>query len=71
MQNVYLIERLQHLAPQLKVSSAATYGVAPQGREAMAFALFANEFLFGTAVSHPSITGVRQARVLGTLACVA
>ena len=65
--NPALVRELRaRLAPGI-VKDSDEFGVPAEAREAMAFALFANEALFGTAVSYPSITGVEKPAVLGKL----
>jgi anhydro-N-acetylmuramic acid kinase len=54
------------VAPIMLVDSDAL-GVPSQAREAMAFALLANDALLGLPASLPSVTGARRASVLGKL----
>ncbi len=68
LQNQFLIERIKAKAPNIDFVSSEKYHVPPQAREAMAFALFANEWLMGSSVSLPAVTGVLGPRVLGSLA---
>ncbi len=68
LRNIYLIERLRARIPNIDVVGSDKYHVPPEAREAMAFALFANEWLMGTAVSQPAITGLCAPRILGSLA---
>lgn len=68
LRNVYLIERLKARIPNVDVVGSDKYHVPPEAREAMAFALFANEWLMGTPVSQPAITGLCAPRVLGSFA---
>ena len=54
------------LAP-LRVESLAGLGISPDAREALTFAVLANETLAGRAGNVPSATGARQAVVLGKI----
>ena len=63
--NDFLMLRLQHLLPQIRVSSTAVRGVDPDWLEAMAFAWLARETLAGRAGNLPSVTGASHPVVLG------
>lgn len=66
--NEFLLERLAAVLAPLKVIKSEDLGVPGDAREAMIFALLANEALFGTPAALPSVTGVEGARVLGKIA---
>lgn len=68
LRNPFLIERLRSRLPNIDLVGSDKYRVPPEAREAMAFALFANEWLMGTAVSQPAITGLCAPRMLGSFA---
>jgi anhydro-N-acetylmuramic acid kinase len=51
----------------IPVRSTAALGVDPDAKEAIAFALLANETLFGHAGNVPAATGARGPRVLGKI----
>jgi len=65
--NPFLIERIAALVHPARVVHSDTLGVPSAAREAMAFALFANDALCGMATSLPSVTGASAPRILGKL----
>lgn len=65
--NRTLMARLQALLPEIPIESAAMYGIDPDFKEAIAFALLADCFLQGEPVVYPSTTGVSQPVSLGKL----
>lgn len=65
--NKYLIERIAHNIHPIKVRSSDDFGVPVDAREAMAFAILANDALLGIPTSLRSVTGAKNARVLGRL----
>ena len=66
-QNAFLMERIrENISPrELKVSDE--FGVPWYAREAMAFALFANDALFSHQTSLPKVTGASKGVTLGKL----
>lgn len=68
--NSFLLERLRELLAPCSVELSDTLGVPAQAREAMAFAILANDALLGKCTSIPAVTGARGARVLGKI-CLA
>ena len=67
--NKLLIERLKFHMPNLPVSSLNdTLKEFSDAKEALAFAVLANEFLSGRAGSLPQVTGVREGTLLGCIA---
>jgi anhydro-N-acetylmuramic acid kinase len=62
-----LMQRLSRRLAPIPVASIATLGVNPDAKEAIGFALLANEALFGHAGNLPSATGARGPRLLGKL----
>jgi anhydro-N-acetylmuramic acid kinase len=54
------------LAP-VPVATSASLGVDPEAKEAIAFAVLANETLFGHAGNVPAVTGARGPRLLGKI----
>lgn len=64
--NATLVARLAR-ATGVRVVSSDERGVPTQAREAMAFALLANDALFGLPTSLPQVTGARRAVTLGKL----
>jgi anhydro-N-acetylmuramic acid kinase len=63
--NRHLIQRLQALLPQSKVSSSAEHGLPPLQVEATAFAWLARQAVHRLPASLPGVTGARGPRILG------
>jgi anhydro-N-acetylmuramic acid kinase len=63
--NQLLMDRLRALLAPLPVRSSAELGVDPDAKEAVAFAVLANEFVAGRPGNLPRATGARRAVVLG------
>ena len=61
---------MRHLAELLApvpVATSAALGVDPEAKEAIAFAVLANQTLFGAPGNIPAVTGASGARVLGKI----
>jgi anhydro-N-acetylmuramic acid kinase len=67
-QNPAILQALKSCMPEVSVALSDDLGVPSAAREAMAFALFANDTLLGIPASLPSITGAAGPRVLGKIA---
>ncbi len=65
--NRTLMARLRHHLAPLPVRSSAELGIDPDAREAVAFAVLANETLHGHAGNLPRVTGARWPVVLGKI----
>jgi anhydro-N-acetylmuramic acid kinase len=65
--NKTLMRHLEELFAPVPVRSTAEEGIDPDAKEAMAFAILANEALFGMPGNVPAATGARGPRVLGKL----
>lgn len=66
--NTYLLDRLQFLATtQFKVMTTEKLGIHPDWVEAIAFAWLASQTVNQRAGNLPSVTGARQAAILGGL----
>ena len=65
--NATLMARLRRLLEPLPVRSSAELGVDPDAREAIAFAVLANETVCGHAGNLPAVTGARWPVVLGKI----
>ena len=65
--NPVLMSHLVGLLAPLPVTTTATLGVDPEAKEAIAFAVLANETVFGHAGNIPSVTGAAGPRVLGKI----
>jgi len=63
--NHWLMRRLRELLPDLSVSTSADFGIDPDAKEAIAFALLAHEFVMNRPGNLPSATGARRAVLLG------
>jgi anhydro-N-acetylmuramic acid kinase len=65
--NATLMGHLRELLAPIPVETVAALGIAPDAKEAVAFAVLANETLFGHAGNLPSVTGAAGPRVLGKI----
>ncbi len=63
--NRQLMWRLRELLPQLTVNTSDVYGIDPDAKEAIAFAILAHEFIQGRPGNLPSATGARHPALLG------
>jgi anhydro-N-acetylmuramic acid kinase len=59
------MRRLRELLAPTPVRSSAELGIDPDAKEAVAFAVLANESVAGRAGSLPRVTGARRGVVLG------
>ncbi len=66
--NPVLMARLRARLPEVQIVSSAHYGIDPDFKEAVAFAVLADRFLQGLPATYPSTTGVRQPTRAGKLA---
>jgi anhydro-N-acetylmuramic acid kinase len=65
--NQTLMRSLAELLAPIPVRTTAALGVDPDAKEAVAFAILANETLHGRAGNLPAATGARGPRVLGVI----
>jgi anhydro-N-acetylmuramic acid kinase len=65
--NPILMGHLAELLAPLPVATSAQLGVDPEAKEAIAFAVLANETVFGHPGNVPSVTGAKGPRVLGKI----
>jgi anhydro-N-acetylmuramic acid kinase len=65
--NKFLMHRLSRLLPECAIVSSAAYGIHPDAKEAVAFAVLAYECFHHRAANMPSATGSRHPVVLGKL----
>ncbi|HLW76523.1 MAG TPA: anhydro-N-acetylmuramic acid kinase, partial [Bryobacteraceae bacterium] len=65
--NRRLMRRLAALLPGVQLSTTADYGIDPDAKEAIAFAILACEFARSRPANFPSATGARKSVVLGKL----
>jgi anhydro-N-acetylmuramic acid kinase len=68
LRNRALMRRLTARLPDIAFESSAAYGIDPDFKEAVAFAVLADRFLQGLPATYPSTTGVRQPTLAGKLA---
>jgi anhydro-N-acetylmuramic acid kinase len=68
LHNRALMRRLTARLPDIAFESSAAYGIDPDFKEAIAFAVLADRFLQGLPATYPSTTGVRQPTLAGKLA---
>jgi anhydro-N-acetylmuramic acid kinase len=65
--NPTMMRHLAELLAPIPVTTSATLGVDPEAKEAIAFAVLANQTLFGAPGNVPAVTGAAGPRVLGKL----
>jgi len=65
--NTFLIERLTEKIQPIAVFRSDRFGIPPDAREAIAFAILANDALFGINTSLPNVTGASRAVPLGKI----
>jgi anhydro-N-acetylmuramic acid kinase len=63
--NNFLMERLAQRVAPCTVVKSDTFRVPAKAREAMAFAILANDLVCGLSTSIPGVTGARGPRPLG------
>lgn len=63
--NRWMMRRLRELLPSHKIVTSAEYGIDPDAKEAIAFAILAHEFVQRRPGNLPSATGARRAVLLG------
>jgi anhydro-N-acetylmuramic acid kinase len=64
--NPVLMAGLRDAVPGIKVETSDRYGIDPDAKEAIAFAILAWAHLTGQSASFESVTGARRRAVLGT-----
>ncbi len=65
--NPVLMEKLQQLFGKIPVKTSADFGLDDAFKEAIGFAVLANETLLGNPSNVPQVTGARSATVLGKI----
>jgi anhydro-N-acetylmuramic acid kinase len=65
--NRQIMRRLAELLPKLVLTTSAEFGVDPDAKEAIAFAVLAYEFVQGCPGNLPSATGAGRAVLLGKI----
>ncbi len=66
--NRFLVDGLRHACSNARVQDASVLGMHPDVKEAVAFAVLANEWLMGNTASIPAATGAARPAVLGAFA---
>ena len=57
----------QYLEPTIQIHSLNKFGISPNAKEALAFAILANETISGNHNNIPSATGAREAVIMGKI----
>jgi anhydro-N-acetylmuramic acid kinase len=65
--NDYMMEQLRAAIPELSIKESDEYGLPAAAKEAVAFALLANETIQGMPGNLPSVTGCGHPVILGTI----
>jgi anhydro-N-acetylmuramic acid kinase len=65
--NRQLMAEIAAFLPQMQLATSADYGIDPDAKEAIAFAVLAYETWHGRPANLPSATGARRAVVLGDI----
>jgi anhydro-N-acetylmuramic acid kinase len=65
VRNRWLMRRLRELLPGFDLRTSADFGIDPDAKEAIAFAVLAHEFAKGRPGNLPSATGARRTVLLG------
>jgi anhydro-N-acetylmuramic acid kinase len=63
--NRYLVESLRSLFGMTVVRLSEEFGISPEAKEAICFAILANEAIAGRPANLPSVTGARRSVLLG------
>jgi anhydro-N-acetylmuramic acid kinase len=58
---------LNGLLPEIKIKTHEDFGIPNQAKEALAFAILANEVVFNSPNNVPRATGARKRVVLGKI----
>jgi anhydro-N-acetylmuramic acid kinase len=66
--NHFFTEGLHYAFPEADLESTSACGISPESKEALAFAILANEWLMGNPANLPSATGAKRSALLGALA---
>jgi anhydro-N-acetylmuramic acid kinase len=66
--NHFFMNGLHYSFPEATVESTSASGISPDGKEALAFAVLANEWLMGNPANMPAATGAERLALLGALA---
>jgi anhydro-N-acetylmuramic acid kinase len=67
VRNDYLMEQLRAAIPELSIKESDEYGLPAAAKEAVAFAILANETIHGHSGNLPAATGASHPVVLGAI----
>lgn len=65
--NRFFMDGIRMNFPYARVSTTAALGMPPEAREAVSFAVLANEYIVGNPGNLPSVTGASREALLGSL----
>ncbi|MCS6782438.1 MAG: anhydro-N-acetylmuramic acid kinase [Gloeomargarita sp. SKYG98] len=65
--NPVLMQELKQLFAPIPVYSSARYGIDPDSKEALAFAILASERIDGRPTNIPAVTGAKRPVLLGKI----
>lgn len=65
--NSFLVEKLSERLGQIELSTSDKYGISVDAKEAVGFAIFANEALHGNTTNISKITGAKNKNILGKI----
>lgn len=65
--NSYLIELIKNSLPGIRIKTHEDFGIPNQAKEALAFAILANEVVFNSPNNVPSATGAKKKVILGKI----
>lgn len=62
-----MLQHLQDLFAPIPIHSSSIYGIDPDSKEALAFAILAAERIDGRPTNIPAVTGAQRAVLLGKI----
>ncbi len=65
--NRYLMEQVREAIPELTLTESGEYGLPVSSKEAVCYAILANESALGTPNGFPTVTGAGRPAVLGSI----
>lgn len=67
VRNIFLMERLKYYFKNVDIKLSSDFGIPTDAKEAILFALLANEAIAGNAANIPHVTGAMKKAVLGKI----